>query len=97
MPAQYMHQIGYVNQVVKREELKSTALKYAEILCANPPIGVQTAKEVAIRSLDLPIDQPPTGWQYLWNGLTTKMNNSEDANESRQAWLEKRKPNYKNR
>ncbi|MFL2761723.1 MAG: enoyl-CoA hydratase-related protein [Dehalococcoidia bacterium] len=96
MSADYMYSLGYVNEVVNKDDLLSTARKYAEILCNNPPIGVQTAKEVAIRSLDLPIDHPPTAWQYLWTGLTDKMRNSEDAHESRQAWLEKRKPNYKN-
>ena len=74
-----------------------TAERYACILCENPPIGVQTAKEIALRSLDLPLDYPPTAWQLQWEGIAARMRNSEDAEESRRAWLEKRRPVYRNR
>jgi crotonobetainyl-CoA hydratase len=97
MPAQYMHSVGYVNEVVAPDRLMETAERYARVLCGNPPIGVQTAKEVALRGLDLPIDYPPTAWQYQWEGITARMRGSEDAEESRRAWLEKRKPVYRNR
>jgi enoyl-CoA hydratase/carnithine racemase len=97
MSAEYMHTIGYVNEVVPADKLIETAERYAKILCENPPIGVQTTKEVALRSLDLPIDHPQTAWQYQWEGITARMRNSEDAKESRNAWLEKRKPVYHNR
>lgn len=97
MSAQYMHTIGYVNEVVPADKLMETAERYARAICECPPIGVQTSKEIAIRSLDLPIDHPPTVWQYQWEGITARMRNSEDAIESRTAWLEKRKPVYHNR
>ena len=97
MSAAYMHSVGYVNEIVPSEDLMQTAQRYAETLCENPPIGVQTAKEVALRSLDLPIDHPPTAWQYQWQAISARMWNSEDAAESRRAWLEKCKPDYHNR
>lgn len=97
MSAAYMHTIGYVNEVVPAEQLIETAERYAQILCGNPPIGVQTTKEIALRTLDLPIDHPQTAWQYQWEGITARMRSSEDAKESRSAWLEKRKPIYHNR
>jgi crotonobetainyl-CoA hydratase len=97
MSARYMHSVGYVNEVVPPDRLAETAERYARVLCGNPPIGVQTSKEVALRSLDLPIDYPQTAWQYQWEGITAKMRNSEDAQESRRAWIEKRKPMYHNR
>ena len=97
MSAAYMRSIGYVNEVVSADKLIETARRYAQVLCENPPIGVQTAKEVALRSLDLPIDHPPTAWQYQWDGIASRMRDSDDAKESRQAWLEKRKPSYHNR
>lgn len=97
MSAKYMHSIGYVNEVVGADKLMETAEQYAQTLCGNPPIGVQTTKEVALRGLDLPIDHPPTAWQYQWEAVTARMRRSEDAEESRRAWLEKRKPEYHNR
>jgi len=83
MSAQYMHTVGYVNEAAPHEKLMETAESYARLLTANPPIGVQTSKEVALRSLDLPLDHPRTAWEYLWEGTTAKMRNSEDAQESR--------------
>lgn len=97
MTSAYMQSIGYVNEVVPADKLLETAERYAQLLCENPPIGVQTAKEVAVRSLDLPIDHPPSAWQYQWDGIAARMRDSEDAQESRQAWLEKRKAVYHNR
>lgn len=97
MTAEYMRSIGYVNEVVPADQLMETAERYARILCDNAPICVQTSKEIALRGLDLPIDYPATAWQYQWGGITARMNNSEDAEESRRAWLEKRKPVYHNR
>ncbi|HJO82601.1 MAG: enoyl-CoA hydratase-related protein [SAR202 cluster bacterium] len=97
MSAQYMHSVGYVNEVVPHAKLMETAEAYARLLTANPPIGVQTSKEVALRSLDLPLDHPRTAWEYLWEGTTAKMRNSEDSQESRRAWLEKRPPVFHNR
>lgn len=97
MSARYMHSIGYVNEVVPADRLMETAERYANILCENPPLGVQTSKEIALRGLDLPIDHPPTAWQYSWEAITGRMRSSEDAEESRRAWLEKRKPIYHNR
>jgi enoyl-CoA hydratase/carnithine racemase len=97
MSAQYMHSVGYVNEVVPPDRLMETAQRYAQVLCENPPIGVQTAKEIALRSLDLPLDYPPTAWQYQWEGIAARMRNSEDAEESRRAWIEKRKPVFHNR
>ena len=97
MSARDMHRVGYVNEVVPPDKLMETAERYASALCEPPPIGVQTSKEVALRSLNLPVDYPPTAWQYQWEAITARMRGSEDAQESRQAWLEKRKPVYHNR
>lgn len=97
MSAEYMHSVGYVNEVVPADQLAETAERYAQILCQNPPIAVQTSKEVALRGLDLPIDYPATAWQYQWGGISARMNNSEDAKESRQSWIERRKGVYHNR
>ena len=97
MSAQEMYRVGYVNEVVPQDKLMETAERYASILCENPPIGVQASKEVALRALDLPIDTPPTAWMYQWAGVTARMRASEDAEESRRAWVEKRKPVYRNR
>ena len=97
MSASEMHRVGYVNEVVPLPKLMETAERYAAKLCANPPISVQTTKEVVLRTLNLPIESPPTAWQYQWEAITARMTASEDAQEAKRAWLEKRKPTYHNK
>ena len=97
MSAQEMHRVGFVNEVVPRDKLAETAERYATVLCENPPISVQTSKEVALRALNLPIEYAPTAWQVQWEAITGRMTNSDDAGEAQRAWLEKRKPTYHNK
>ena len=97
MTAQYMASIGYVNEVVPSDKLMETAEKYANTLVQNAPLGVQTSKEVALRSLDMPLDYAPSAWQLQWGAPTARMRGSEDAEESRRAWLEKRPAVYHGR
>ena len=37
MSAEYMHSVGYVNEVVPQDRLMETAERYARTLCGNPP------------------------------------------------------------
>ena len=46
---------GLVNRVVAREELMPTARDYARRIAANAPLAVQAAKELAVRSRDMPL------------------------------------------
>ena len=42
-------QCGLINRVVPREQLLPTAHAIADLICANGPLAVRTAKEIAVR------------------------------------------------
>jgi enoyl-CoA hydratase len=87
--AQRAYDIGLVNEVVPRDQLIPTALKWAETICKNGPLAVRTAKEIAVRALRL-----EEGF-VLEKALGTRVLTSEDAKEGPRAFAEKRKPQFK--
>jgi len=91
--AQEALQIGLINKVVPLPELMPTAQKAAERICENGPLAVRTIKEIAVRSLSMPIEQ---GF-LLESLLGGKVWQSEDAKEGPRAFAEKRKPVWRNR
>jgi enoyl-CoA hydratase len=89
--ARRAHEVGLVNQVVPRDELMPTALRWAEAVCEGGPLAVQTAKEIAVRSLTL---EP--GF-VLEKALGARVFSSEDAREGPRAFTEKRPPRFTGR
>jgi len=81
---------GLINKIVPVKDLMSTAEQYANQLCENGPLAIRAAKELAIRSQSLPLEQ----------GLRMEMAfqafllSTEDAKEGPRAFKEKRKPIY---
>lgn len=86
--AQRAYDIGLVNEVVPADQLMSTAMKWAETICKNGPLAVRTAKEIAVRALQL---EP--GF-VLEKALGSRVLSSEDAKEGPRAFAEKRKPQF---
>jgi enoyl-CoA hydratase len=84
--AKRAYEVGLINQVVAADELMPTALKLAKKMCRNGPLAMRTAKEIAVRALDL---EP--GF-VLEKALGQKVLNSQDAKEGPAAFMEKRKP-----
>jgi enoyl-CoA hydratase/carnithine racemase len=86
-------QYGLVNQVVPLSDLAAAADEWAKKVCAASPLAVQAAKYAANRGL--------TG--SLENSLSTKYEpieayaTSEDVNEGRRAFAEKRAPQWTGR
>jgi enoyl-CoA hydratase len=89
--AERAYSIGLVNRVVPADELLPTALKLAEKIARNGPLAVRTAKQIAVRALNL---EPGL---VLEKALGAKVLASEDAVEGPKAFLEKRKPAFKGR
>lgn len=83
--------IGLINKVVPAEKLMEEALAYAERICENGPLAVQTAKEIAMRALN---DEPNF---VLEKAIGARVFASADAREGPRAFAEKRKPNYTGR
>jgi enoyl-CoA hydratase len=86
--AKRAYEVGLINEVVAADELMPAALKTAERMCRNGPLAMRTAKEIAVRSLEL-----ESGF-VLEKSLGLRVLNSEDAKEGPLAFTEKRRPVY---
>jgi enoyl-CoA hydratase len=82
--AQRAYEVGILNEVVPAGELMPTALKQAERMCRNGPLAMKTAKEIAVRSLEL-----ESGF-VMEKALGARVLRSEDAKEGPLAFSEKR-------
>ena len=89
--AQRAREVGLINEVVPADELMPTAMKWAEGLCKNGPLAMRTAKEIAVRALEL-----ERGF-VLEKALGARVLASEDAQEGPKAFAEKRKPRFTGR
>ena len=89
--AQRAYEVGLVNAVVPADQLQETALDWAQKMCRNGPLAMQTAKEIAVRSLEL------EGGFVLEKALGQKVLSSEDAKEGPRAFAEKRPAEFKGR
>ena len=82
---------GLINEVVPTwQDVLPKAMEYAERVAANAPLAVQAAKELALRSMDLPLS---LGLRFE-QSFVSYLFNTEDAVEGPKAFAEKRKPNF---
>jgi len=89
--AERAREVGLINKVVEPEHLLDEALAMADLLCANAPLAVRAAKEIAVRGMAL---ETPFSMEYL---ISDPVLRSEDAKEGPQAFAEKRKPVWRGR
>jgi enoyl-CoA hydratase/carnithine racemase len=89
--AQEALRIGLINEVVPHAQLLERAEKVARQIVKMPPVAVRMMKEFVVRFGDLPTDQ---AWhiQNLINSLLIQV--TMDGHEGRQAFNEKRPPNF---
>ncbi|MCR9138449.1 MAG: enoyl-CoA hydratase/isomerase family protein [Alphaproteobacteria bacterium] len=92
-PAEEAHRVGFVQKLVEPEDLIDAALKIAERLALNPPIAVQSAKNIIRQSQGTSIAQ---GLAWENDGYTFCMA-TEDAQEGMRAFAEKRDPVFRGR
>jgi len=90
--AQEALNLGLINQVVPKEKLMEAAEKMAERILANGPVAVRAVKESVIRGLSLPIPQALD----LELEFAAQVFATDDAVEGPLAFMEKRKPQWKN-
>jgi enoyl-CoA hydratase len=89
--AERAREVGLINKVVEPEQLLPEAFAMAERLCANAPLAVRAAKEIAVRGMAL---ETPFSMEYL---ISDPVLRSEDAKEGPRAFAEKRAPRWQGR
>lgn len=85
------HRLGAVEEVVPPDELAARASAWASKLAGKSPIGLRLAKESLSRVEHLPLLE---GYR-LEQDYTARMTRFEDSSEARNAFLEKRSPEWK--
>ena len=90
MDVQEAYRICLVNKVVTADHLMIEARKWAEMILQAGPLQVRAAKEAIIRGYNVPLEEGLRIERELRNRAVT----SEDSKNARQAFAEKRKPDW---
>lgn len=89
--AQEAYRIGLVNKVVPSAELMNEAKKRAEALLKPAPLAARAAKQAMLQGLNTTL---LSGLEIEYQ-LERYVTNTEDFKEGRQAFIEKRKADFK--
>ncbi|MCD4658232.1 MAG: enoyl-CoA hydratase/isomerase family protein [Planctomycetes bacterium] len=90
--AEEAHRIGLVNSVVEQADLLETAKTLAKSIMKQGPVAIRLALDSVSRGLEMTLEQGLAIEAKLF-GLVCS---TEDKTEGTTAFIEKRKPNFKN-
>lgn len=93
IPAQRLHALGYVNQVVPGPQLMEAALALADRIAGNAPLTVRACRELVHLSQEMGTSAARRAARHLFRPVYE----SEDAQEGPRAFAEKRKPVWRGR
>jgi len=91
--AERAKEIGLVNYVVPAGQVMEKALELANTIAANAPISLRLTKELFHVSPQISVEDAQRFCDRCWDYIEK----TEDAKEGPQAFLEKRKPQWKGR
>jgi enoyl-CoA hydratase/carnithine racemase len=87
------HRIGIVNQVAKRKEWLESAVELAELVARRPPIAARLAKQAVLAAEETPLSAGLAHERRLYELAMA----TEDRLEGMDAFLEKRRPEFRGR
>lgn len=87
------HQIGIVNQVTGKREWLDQALEVAAVIARRPPLATRLAKQAVLQAEETGLTAGLEAERRLFGVAMA----TEDRVEAMQAFLEKRKPDFKGR
>jgi enoyl-CoA hydratase/carnithine racemase len=86
-------QHGLINEFVQAEELQDATRSLAEKIVAKSPLAIKLGKEMYYKQLAMDLSE---AYSYAGEKMACNMD-SEDAREGIDAFIEKRKPEWKGR
>jgi len=84
-------EMGLASEVVADDQVLSRALELADKIAALPPLAIRQTKEVVLAGADCPLDVGLTLERKAFDILF----DTEDQKEGMQAFIKKRKPEFK--
>jgi len=91
--AQYAKEIGLINDYFEDSQLEEEILKLAEIIISKSSKVLKIGKKAFYKQLEMPLEQ---AYKYTSKIMAENMM-AIDAHEGITAFIEKRKPNWKNK
>ncbi|BAQ09670.1 enoyl-CoA hydratase/isomerase [Bacillus sp. OxB-1] len=91
IPAEELLKYGAINRIVSPEVLREEALRFANRIAKMPPLSLRLIKDSVNKAVDYSLYE---GMQYERKNFYLLFS-SEDQKEGMNAFIEKRKPNYK--
>ena len=91
--AKYAKDIGLINDCYSSKKLNSEVLKIAKIISSKSNLTIKIGKQAFYKQLEMPLGD---AYKFTSKMMTLNMA-SQDAKEGISAFLQKRKPNWKNK
>jgi len=91
--ANFAKELGLINDYYSKSKLNTEVLKVAKIIASKSNLTIKIGKQAFYKQLEMPLKK---AYVYTSKMMTTNMM-AMDAKEGISAFLEKRKPNWKNR
>ena len=91
--ANFAKELGLINDCYSKSKLNTEVLKVAKIIASKSNLTIKIGKQAFYKQLEMPLKK---AYVYTSKMMTTNMM-AMDAKEGISAFLEKRKPNWKNR